>query len=104
MEVDWRDVGRRIRQARKKLDWTQELLAEKADSSTSFLGHIERGTHQASADTLYRLCQQLRISMDSLFPTQENSSNPSLGKSEREKALELLKYAIEIATNDEMTH
>ena len=54
--MDYIDLGRRVKELRKKQHMTQEALAEKLDISTSFLGHIERGTRVASLETLVKLC------------------------------------------------
>jgi len=55
-------LGRRIREQRKKAKMTQEALAEKAEISNSFMGHIERGTRKASLDTLVKICNALKVS------------------------------------------
>lgn len=62
--MDQRAMGKRIRRARRMLDLTQEQLAEMAGVSTSFVGHIERGTRIPSAETLYKLCRVLEIAME----------------------------------------
>lgn len=54
--MDYIDLGRRVKDLRKKQHMTQEELAEKLDMSASFLGHIERGTRIASLETLVKLC------------------------------------------------
>ena len=43
---------------------TQEQLAERAGISTSFVGHIERGTRVASLCTLYSICAVLGVKLD----------------------------------------
>ena len=43
-ELDYSQIGKRIRQVRKIKDWSQDELAKKCGISMSFLGHIERGT------------------------------------------------------------
>ena len=72
--VDYQALGERIRSARRQHGLTQEALAEQADISTSFLGHIERGTRVASIETLVAICNALTITpqellADSLKPT-----------------------------------
>ena len=62
-------IGKRIRAHRMEKKMTQEKLAEAADISLSFLGHIERGTRKMSVDTLYKLCLALNCSSDSLMGT-----------------------------------
>ena len=41
--LDYRAIGRRVRELRTSSGLTQEELAEKIDVSASFVGHIERG-------------------------------------------------------------
>jgi len=41
-------IGRKVRQERMKLGWSQEELAEKIDVHPSFIGQIERGLKTAS--------------------------------------------------------
>lgn len=57
--MDYIDLGRRVKDLRRKKHMTQEELSEKIDVSASFLGHIERGTRIASLETLVKLCQAL---------------------------------------------
>ena len=60
-------LGKRIRAQRKQMKMTQEELAEKAEISNSFLGHIERGTRKASLDTLVKICNALKASPNLLL-------------------------------------
>lgn len=53
MTVNYQDLGLRVRDARKAKHLTQEQLAEKVGISSSFMGHIERGTRIASIDTRF---------------------------------------------------
>ena len=66
--MDYVDLGRRVRKQRKIRGWTQEMLAEKIGVSTSFIGHVERGTRKASLETLVALANTLEISVDYLLP------------------------------------
>ncbi len=65
--MDYALLGARIRQARTLHGWTQDQLAEKANISLSFLGHIERGTRKPSLETLVTLASILEVSFDSLL-------------------------------------
>ncbi|MBR5874493.1 MAG: helix-turn-helix transcriptional regulator [Oscillospiraceae bacterium] len=49
------------------MELTQEGLAEKIGVSTSFIGHIERGSRKLSVETLYSLCVALDVSADFLI-------------------------------------
>lgn len=60
-------IGKRIREARRKREWTQEQLAEKVGISRGFLSLIEIGK-PASVDTLEEIAKTLRISLKDLFP------------------------------------
>ncbi len=79
MVLDYLTLGRRIRDARKTKQWTQEKLAENAEISTSFMGHIERGSRKASVETLLRIATALGVSTDFLLarntiPIAENEA------------------------------
>lgn len=65
--MNYKDLGLRIRNARRQQHMTQEALAEKVGISASFLGHIERGSRVASLETLVALCNALSVSADHLL-------------------------------------
>ena len=65
--MDYKLMGQRIREHRKKKGLTQEQLAELIDISPSFMGHIERGSRCASLPTLVRLCWALGVTADELL-------------------------------------
>ncbi len=62
--IDYKEVGKRIRAERRKQDLTQEKLAEMANISDSFLGHIERGGRTLSIETLAKLANALNLSIE----------------------------------------
>jgi len=66
-EMDYVDLGKRVRAYRMAKNWTQEYLAREIGVSTSFIGHIERGSRKASIDTLVQLANALEISTDDLL-------------------------------------
>lgn len=61
MIIDYVDMGKRVRETRRRLGLTQEQLAEQVGISASFMGHIERGTRVASLETLVGLCNELGV-------------------------------------------
>lgn len=65
--MDYVDLGKRVRARRTELNWTQEYLAREIGVSTSFIGHIERGSRKASIDTLVMLANAMDISTDDLL-------------------------------------
>ena len=76
--MDYISLGRRVNKRRRELHMTQEQLAEKLKLSTSFLGHIERGTRKASLETLIALCNALNVSPNYLLERSLTLSNPDL--------------------------
>ncbi len=66
-QLDYSEIGKRIRQVRKAKKWSQGALAEKCGISMSFLGHIERGTRIMSLDTFISICEALGTGTDELL-------------------------------------
>ena len=62
--IDYKELGKRIRAERRRQDLTQENLAEMADISNSFMGHIERGGRTLSIETLAKLANALNVSIE----------------------------------------
>ena len=67
IELDYVDIGRRIRAERRRQNMTQEALAELAELSPTSGAHIERGATKLSLPTLVRLSNALLISADTLL-------------------------------------
>lgn len=65
--VDYKDLGIRVRKLRRQSGLTQEELAEQVGISTSFLGHIERGSRVASLDTMVAICNTLLVTPQQLL-------------------------------------
>lgn len=79
--MDYVDMGKRIRKQRQLIGLTQQELAERIGVSTSFVGHVERGTRKASLETLVALSNALGVGVDYLLAVSLQSSpgeeNPS---------------------------
>ena len=60
-------VGLALKKLRKEKGFTLEELAERAEISTSYLSHIERGTRQAPLSTLESLAHILGVNLYELF-------------------------------------
>ena len=75
------DMGKRVRKQRQLIGLTQQELAERIGVSTSFVGHVERGTRKASLETLVALSNALGVGVDYLLAGSLQSSpdeeNPS---------------------------
>ena len=59
--------GRRMREARRSKNFTQEMLAAEINMSVDMVGRMERGTAQPSFETLARLVNVLAVSPAFLF-------------------------------------
>lgn len=66
--LDFRLIGKKVRDYRKMRGMSQEKLAEAASLSVPYISHIERGTKRASISTLIKLSVALGISVDGLLP------------------------------------
>lgn len=65
--VDYAEIGARIRTARFMQKLTQEEASEKCDITTSYYGNIERGDKKMSVETLIKVAKGLNISTDELL-------------------------------------
>ena len=65
--MDYIMLGQRISHYRRERRLTQEQLAERADLSHSFLGHIERGSRIPSLETVLRLYRALDVTPNDLL-------------------------------------
>lgn len=71
-----KNIGKKIKLARSKTNFTQEALAEKTSLSPRYISQLERGIAFGSASTIVNVCKALNISSDFLFNDliQSNSS------------------------------
>ena len=65
--IDYMLIGQKIKRLRSMNYLTQEKMAEICDISTSYLGHIERGSRKLSLETAYKIANCFNISLDSLI-------------------------------------
>ena len=87
--MDYRTLGKRVRQQRMMCGLTQEELAEKSGISCSFVGHIERGEKKFSIGTLVALCNAMKISPNYLLQDSLDQQvlNDSVDVGQKNKAL-----------------
>jgi len=67
MELDYKAIGKRVKIARIRADFTQEHLAERIDLSPTHLSNIETGTTRVSLRTIVRLANALNVTADDLL-------------------------------------
>ena len=61
------DVGQRIAERRKRLGWTQEMLAEQSDVTTQFVSYAESGKRAMRPENLLKVALALGVSTDYLL-------------------------------------
>lgn len=70
-------VGERIKDRRTELGWTQDVLAQKAGISKSFLSDLENGKRNVGADTLFDIARALSLSLDYLMTGKDGETKPA---------------------------
>jgi transcriptional regulator with XRE-family HTH domain len=60
-------LGQRISRLRKRLGWTQAVLAEKVGVDRSFLADVERGKRNISILNLALIAEGLGVTLAQLF-------------------------------------
>ncbi|MFQ9453863.1 helix-turn-helix domain-containing protein [[Ruminococcus] lactaris] len=84
--MDYKLLGKNIKEARKSLKMTQEQLAEQIDVSTVFISQIENGSRKPSLETIYKISIALKIKIDTLI----NNDTADENIRDIEKLIELL--------------
>lgn len=65
--MDMIKIGSRIREERKKRNFTIAELSERVGISSNFLGNIERGVDIPSVETLINIANALFVGVDTLL-------------------------------------
>ena len=76
--MDYKRLGERIREERKRLSLTQAELAEAIDISDTYMGAIERGERSLTLDTLVRLVNRLGVTVDYMLAQSESDKDPKI--------------------------
>lgn len=102
-----KNIGKKIKLARTKAEYTQEQLAEKLSLSPRYISQLERGIAFGSATTIINVCKVLHINSDFLFNDLINNGTTILDNITDNKFLQdylklddYNKNVISIITND----
>jgi len=60
-------LGKSVKQLRKRKNWSQETLAEKAEVSANFLSNIENGKVWVSPKTVAKMAEAFNVEPHELF-------------------------------------
>ena len=66
-EINYKEMGKRIKQKRKELNLTQEKLSEMLEISPTYISEIERGTEISSLATITKIANVLNLDLDYLI-------------------------------------
>ena len=66
-KIDYKEMGKRIKQKRKELNLTQEKLSEILEISPTYISEIERGTGISSLATITKIANILNLDLDYLI-------------------------------------
>lgn len=76
--VNFAAIGDKIKNRRVALGLSQEQLAEKCGITSSYIGHIERGSRSLSLNTAISISKSLSISLDYLLLDVNNNDVSAL--------------------------
>ncbi|MGI5892984.1 MAG: helix-turn-helix domain-containing protein [Candidatus Merdivicinus sp.] len=76
MDIDYKEIGKRIRQKRLDLKISQEKLADLVDLSKPHMSHIENGTTKVSLPTLIAIANALQCTLDVLVTDSLECAEP----------------------------
>lgn len=76
--MDYKRLGKRIREERRRLNLTQAQLAEDIDISDTYMGAIERGERSLTLDTLVRLVNRLGVSVDYILADSVSDTDSNI--------------------------
>ena len=65
-DINYKEMGKRIKEGRNKLGITQDKLSEMIDVSPSYISEIERGTSICSLAVLVNIAEILELNLDYL--------------------------------------
>lgn len=90
-QLDFHEMGKRIRERRESLNMNRETLAEQLEVSPQFVADIEYGNKGISIKRLYILCQVLQVSADYVLAGErENEEDNEDLMRAREKVMGIL--------------
>lgn len=64
--IDYKLIGQRIKEARKKKNWSQEKLSEAIDVAVAFLSRVERGGTPINLKRLSQISIALDVPLEEL--------------------------------------
>lgn len=85
--IDYKILGKNIKNCRKKLGYTQEKLSEFLECGSNHISNIENGRTSLSLEMLMKLCKILNTTPNYLLLGTENTNEKVIELTERIKLL-----------------
>ena len=67
MEIDYKVIGQRIREARKAKGWSQDKLSEEMDVTVVYISRVERGRSEINLKRLVQISEVLGVGIEYLI-------------------------------------
>lgn len=108
--LDYAGIGRRIREKRKEKFLTQAELADRADTTSSHMSHIENNTTKLSLTLIVAIANHLDVSVDYLLGANLKHNSSALDEEiagllkdcppqKLDQVLEIIKHIIRLVQN-----
>ncbi|MDI3533883.1 MAG: hypothetical protein PWQ82_248 [Thermosediminibacterales bacterium] len=88
---EFEKIGKKIREIRLRMGFTQEQLGERAGLHYSYIGQVERGDKAPSLKTLKKISKALNTSLDYLLESKETYDTRKKEEVLKEEVFFLLK-------------
>ena len=95
MNLNMKEIGKRISDRRKKLGIKQNILAEKLDISNNHMSGIENGKATPSVALFVKICDELNVTPDFLLLGSMHSNRVSKDE-EIEMIMQLVQHFVEL--------
>ena len=68
MDKEKKELGKKLKEAREKLNLTQAEVAEKANINPNYYARVERGEENPTFETLQQIAKALKIKYPNTLP------------------------------------
>lgn len=77
-EINFREIGRKLKETRTSKGLTQEYIANMADVNTSHISNIENNRVKVSLPTLVHICNALNVTVDYILSEEYTDTSSVL--------------------------
>lgn len=99
MDVDYKQIGKRIRKIRQLKNLSQEKLAELTDYSVTHISHIETGSTKASIEAILKVASALDCTPNDILCDSMNKAKPVFLNELSEQFEDCTEYEIRVISD-----